>query len=60
VRYQGEQWYAQAWAKNLGDATVTVRGFGSFGNDPRKFYVTEPYYQFGAPRTFGVTVGYQL
>lgn len=60
VRYQGEQWYAQAWAKNLGNATVTVRGFGSFGNDPRKFYVTEPYYQFGAPRTFGMTLGYQL
>ena len=60
VRYQGEQWYAQAWARNLGDATVTVRGFGSFGNDPRKFYVTEPYYQFGAPRTFGITVGYEL
>lgn len=60
VRYQSDQWYAQAWAKNLGDATVTVRGFGSFGNDPRKFYVTEPYYQFGAPRTFGVTLGYEL
>ena len=60
MRYQGEQWYAQAWARNLGDATVTVRGFGSFGNDPRKFYVTEPYYQFGAPRTFGITVGYEL
>lgn len=60
VRYQGEQWYVQAWAKNLGDATVTVRGFGSFGNDPRKFYVTEPYYQFGAPRTFGITLGYEL
>ena len=60
VRYQAEQWYAQAWAKNLGDATVTVRGFGSFGNDPRKFYITEPYYQFGAPRTFGITLGYEL
>ena len=48
------------WGKNLNDETVTVRGFGSFGNDPRKFYETEPYYQFGAPRTFGLTVRYTL
>lgn len=60
VRYQGDQWFVQAWVKNLGDATVTVRGFGSFGNDPRKFYETEPYYQYGAPRTFGVTAGLDL
>lgn len=48
------------WGKNLNDETVTVRGFGSFGNDPRKFYETEPYYQFGAPRTYGLTARYTL
>ena len=48
------------WGKNLNDETVTVRGFGSFGNDPRKFYETEPYYQFGAPRPFGLTARYTL
>jgi outer membrane receptor protein involved in Fe transport len=60
AKYQGNQWYAMVWGKNLLDTTVTVRAFGSFGNDPRKFYVTEPYYQYGAPRTFGVSVGYEL
>ena len=39
--------------------TVT-RGFGTFGNDPRKEYVLEPYYQFGEPRTVGATVRYQF
>ena len=46
------------WGKNLTDKDVIVRGFGSFGNDPRNFYQTEPYFEFGAPRTYGATVSY--
>ena len=42
------------YGKNLGDETITTRGFGSFGNDPRKFYETEPYTQYGAPRVVGL------
>ena len=35
-----------------------VQGFGTFGNDPRKEYLTEPYRQFGEPRIVGVTLTY--
>ena len=55
LTYAREAWEVALWGKNLTDDEVIVRGFGSFGNDPRKFYVTEPYYQFGAPRTAGVS-----
>lgn len=43
------------WGRNLGDDDYTIRGFGSFGNDPRNFYATEPYVQFGEPRVLGIT-----
>ncbi|MFL0811309.1 MAG: TonB-dependent receptor [Agarilytica sp.] len=46
------------WGKNLTDEDVVVRGFGSFGNDPRDFYVGRgPYYQYGNPRQLGVSAG---
>ena len=48
------------WGRNLTDKDYTVRGFGSFGNDPRKGYITEPYVQFGEPKITGVTVEYKL
>ena len=51
-------WELALWGKNLTDEDYYVRGFGSFGNDPRKDYVTEPYYQFGEPRMVGVTASY--
>ncbi len=53
-------WSFAMWIKNLTDEDYYTRGFGSFGNDPRKFYETEAYYQFGAPRTYGISVGYQF
>lgn len=46
------------WARNLTDEDYYVRGFGSFGNDPRKAYVTEPYFQFGDPRQVGLSASY--
>jgi len=52
--YEGERWSWLLWGRNLADEDYYVRGF-SFGNDPRKGYATEPYYQFGEPRTVGVT-----
>ncbi|AKS41220.1 TonB-dependent receptor [Wenzhouxiangella marina] len=56
--YQLGLWEVALWARNLGDETVRVRGFGSFGNDPRKGYAVEPYYQFGEPRTVGLSASY--
>ena len=53
-----EQWRLVLWGRNLGDEDYHVRGFGSFGNDPRKAYITEPYYQFGEPRMVGVSASY--
>lgn len=58
--YAVEQWEIALWGRNLGDEDYAQRGFGSFGNDPRKGYATEPYYSFGEPRTFGVSASYQF
>ncbi|NBB91978.1 MAG: TonB-dependent receptor [Gammaproteobacteria bacterium] len=58
--YRVARWDLALWARNLGDETIRTRGFGGFGNDPRKGYAVEPYYQFGAPRTFGVTARYDF
>ena len=56
--YAANAWELSVWARNLTDEEVIVRGFGGFGNDPRKYYRTEPYYQMGEPRTFGVSGQY--
>jgi outer membrane receptor protein involved in Fe transport len=56
--YASSAWELSVWARNLTDEEVIVRGFGGFGNDPRKYYQTEPYYQMGEPRTFGVSGQY--
>ena len=47
------------WFEDWFDEDYVVHGF-YFGNDPRKFYVNEPYYQYGAPRVAGVTVSYRF
>jgi len=54
------QWRWTLWGRNLTDDTTFVRGFGTFGNDPRKEYALEPYRQFGEPRIVGLTVSYSL
>lgn len=46
------------WGRNLTDQDVQTRGFGGFGNDPRKFYEVEPYYQLGEPRVYGVSAAW--
>ena len=47
------------WGRNLGDKDYAVHGL-YFGNDPRKEYVNEAYWQFGEPRVFGVDVRYEF
>ena len=54
--YETPGWKLTLWGRNLTNKDYHVRGFGSFGNDPRKGYATEPYYQFGEPRVSGVTL----
>ncbi len=60
LNYRLADWDLSIWGRNLTDKDVIVRGFGSFGNDPRKFYATEPYFQYGEPRIFGATAKYHF
>ena len=60
IGYGTPHWTVRLWGRNLGDTDYYTRGFGSFGNDPRKGYVIEPYYQFGEPGMIGVDVEYRL
>ncbi len=60
LAYQAGAWELALWGRNLGNEDVQVRGFGAFGNDPRKGYVQEPYVQFAEPRTIGLSVRYDL
>ena len=59
MTYDTGDWALSIWGRNLTDEDVIVRGF-SFPNDPRKGYINEPYYQFGAPRVFGFTGQYDF
>lgn len=53
--YTAEDWELALWGRNLTDEGYQTRGFGSFGNDPRKGYATEPYHQYGDPKIVGVS-----
>jgi len=55
LSFQRNNWEVALWGKNLANEDYSVRGFGSFGNDPRNGYTTEPYFQFGMPREIGVS-----
>ena len=55
IGYKIKTWEINLFGKNLTDEDYQTRGFGSFGNDPRKFYITEPYNQYAAPRVIGVS-----
>lgn len=56
--YRTTHWDVALWARNITDETIKTRGFGGFGNDPRKGYAVEPYFQFGDPRTIGISANY--
>jgi outer membrane receptor protein involved in Fe transport len=58
VGYSNQHWELALWGRNLTDEDYYARGFGSFGNDPRKEYALEPYYQYGEPRVIGVSASY--
>jgi outer membrane receptor protein involved in Fe transport len=60
VSGQWQRWRWILWGRNLTDETTLVRGFGTFGNDPRKEYALEPYRQYGEPRMVGLTLSYDL
>jgi outer membrane receptor protein involved in Fe transport len=60
IGFAAQRWDIALWGRNLTDEETVVRGFGSFGNDPRKGYVTEPYFQYGEPRLVGITASYQF
>ena len=45
----------QLWGRNLADRDYAVHGL-YFGNDPRKGWINESYFQYGEPRVVGVTV----
>lgn len=47
------------WGRNLTDEDYPTRGF-YFGNDPRKGYTPEAYYQYGEPRRVGITATYSF
>ena len=55
IGYKINTWEINLFGKNLTDEDYQTRGFGSFGNDPRKFYITESYNQYAAPRVIGVS-----
>ncbi len=54
LRYQFEQYNLALWARNLFNEDYKVRGF-YFANNPLNGWINEPYFQFGEPRTFGLT-----
>jgi outer membrane receptor protein involved in Fe transport len=58
--YLAARWELSVWVNNLTNEDYYVRGFGSFGNDPRNGYTTEPYYQLGTPRVSGVSATLSL
>ncbi len=58
--YVHNNWSVALWGRNITDKDYYVRGFGTFGNDPRKEYAVEPYYQYGAPRVLGVSASYEF
>jgi outer membrane receptor protein involved in Fe transport len=58
IEYTFDSWKINLWARNLLDKDYAVRGFGSFGNNPGKGYVTETYIQQGEPRIIGGTISY--
>lgn len=68
INYALGGWELSLWGRNLADKDVIVRGFNFagftgnefYGNDPRKFYATEGYYQLGEPRMFGVSGQYEF
>ncbi|MCB0330523.1 MAG: TonB-dependent receptor, partial [Bdellovibrionales bacterium] len=58
LRYYGEGWQLQLFARNITDKRYAVRGF-FFGNEPPDFPEKE-YVQLGDPFTFGALLSYRF
>ena len=58
--YNANKWSVALWTRNLFDEDYEVRGFGSFGNDPRNDYDVGTYTQLGEPRMIGITANLDL
>jgi iron complex outermembrane receptor protein len=58
--YRLDDWSVRVWGRNLTNEDVYVRGFGSFGNDPRTGYEVGQYVQFGEPRVIGVSADWEF
>lgn len=58
--YSAAAWSVALWTRNLFDKDYDVRGFGSFGNDPRNGYEVGTYTQLGEPRVVGITANWDL
>ncbi|BFM08015.1 TonB-dependent receptor [Halioxenophilus aromaticivorans] len=57
--YSADNWEIGLWGRNITDEETTVRGFGTFPNDPRKLYAeNELYVQYGEPRVLGISAKY--
>jgi len=59
LRYRLGRTELQLWGRNLTDEDYAVHGL-YFGNDPRKGWINETYYQYGEPRVIGVTARYSF
>jgi outer membrane receptor protein involved in Fe transport len=59
LRYRLGRTELRLWGRNLTDQDYAVHGL-YFGNDPRKGWVNESYYQYGEPRVFGISATYSF
>ena len=57
LRYRSGNVEYLLWGRNLTDNDYSVHGL-YFGNDPRKGWINETYYQYGEPRVIGVSARY--
>ena len=57
LRYRLGAAELQIWGRNLTNKDYAIHGL-YFGNDPRKGWTNESYYQYGEPRVFGIGVKY--
>lgn len=58
LTYERGPLMVQAWGRNVLNEDYATHGL-YFGNDPRKGWINETYFQFGEPRVYGVNVKYR-
>ncbi|WP_320820645.1 TonB-dependent receptor [Thalassolituus sp.] len=60
LAYDRNHYTVALYSRNLTNRDYEVRGFGGFGNDPRNFYETDRYVQYGEPRLVGIEGTYRF